>query len=66
MKIKRKIQKRSLIKLYLLKYQMYKNYSNELSSFCVKDLSVKLKQALKIIYLYATKKKKNFIYRFSL
>jgi hypothetical protein len=58
MKIKRKIQKRSLIKLYLLKYQTYKNYNNKLSSFCVEDLSVKLKQALKIIYLYATKKKK--------
>lgn len=45
---------RSLIKLHLLKYQIYKNNLN--TSF--NNVSIELKQALKIIYLYNKKKKK--------
>ena len=48
---------RSLIKFHLLKYQMYKNYFS--SSF--NDLTLELKQALKIIYLYNNKKKKLYL-----
>jgi len=49
---------RSLIKLHLLKYQIYKNNLN--TSF--NNVSIELKQALKIIYLYNKKKKKNSFY----
>ena len=61
MKIKLKQKSKSLIKLHLLKYQVYKNYFN--TSF--NNITIELKQALKIIYLYNKKKKKNFIYRIS-
>ena len=54
MKIKFKQTSRLLIKLHLLKYQMYKNYFNT----NLNDLTIELKQALKIIYLYNKKKKK--------
>lgn len=54
MKIKLKQKSKSLIKLHLLKYQVYKNYFN--TSF--NNITIELKQALKIIYLYNKKKKK--------
>lgn len=54
--MKRKLKQKSklLIKLHLLKYQMYKNNFN--TSF--NNINIELKQALKIIYLYKNKNKK--------
>lgn len=49
---------RSLIKVHLLKYQIYKNFKNLNFKICFKNLIFELKQALKIIYLYNKKKKK--------
>ena len=54
MKIKFKQKSRSLVKLHLLKYQMYKNSFNT----SLNNVNIELKQALKVIYLYNTKKKK--------
>ena len=55
MKIKLKKKSRSLIKLHLLKYQIYKDNLN----INLNNVNIELKQALKIIYLY-NKKKKTF------
>ena len=49
---------RSLIKLYLLKNQIYKNYIRNLNEPCLDNFMLELKQAFKIIYLYSIKKKK--------
>lgn len=54
MKIKFKQKSRSLIKLHLLKYQIYKNNLN----ISLNNVNTELKQALKVIYLYNNKKKK--------
>lgn len=51
---KNKSKIKGLIKLHLLKYQLYKNVINS----SINDLSIELKQALKIIYLYNKNKKK--------
>lgn len=51
MKLKKK--SRSLIKLHLLKYQIYKNNLN----INLNNVNIELKQALKVIYLYNNKKK---------
>ena len=57
MKIKLKKKSRSLIKLHLLKYQIYKDNLN----INLNNVNIELKQALKIIYLY-NKKKKNILF----
>ena len=55
MKFKQK--SRSLVKLHLLKYQIYKNsFKTSLN-----NVNIELKQALKVIYLYNTKKKKFYL-----
>ena len=49
---------RSLIKLHFLKHQMYKKKSYKyIRSAFVDNITIELKQALKIIYLYHTQKK---------
>ena len=66
MKVPNKAYKRSIVKLNLLKYQYYKNTNTSLKSLCLEDLSSQLKQALNLIFSYSLKKKKNFVYWFSL
>jgi len=58
MKIKIKKKSRSLIKLHVLKYQIYKNYKKYFFKANVENISTNLKQALKLIYLYNLKNKK--------
>jgi len=54
---------RSLIKLHFLKHQMYKKKSYKyIRSAFVDNITIELKQALKIIYLYHTQKKKYNVY----
>jgi len=58
MKIKSTKKSRSLIKLHILKYQIYKNYNKYFSNTNIENLTIEIKQALKIIYLYHVKNKK--------
>lgn len=60
MKLKLKTTTRSLIKLHIVKYQIYKNYNKYLfnANSNINNLTIELKQALKIIYLYNLKNKK--------
>lgn len=54
MKIKHKKILKPLIKLHFLKNQFYKQF---IKAKCVNNVTLQLKQALKIIYLYKKKKK---------
>ena len=58
MKTTLKTPSRSLIKIHLLKYQMYKNYNKYFFNSSFNNVIIELKQALKIIHLYNTKNKK--------
>ena len=58
MKINSNKYPRSLIKLYLLKNQIYTSSINSINKICLDAFTLELKQSLKIIYLYHTKKKK--------
>ena len=58
MKIKINKKSRSLIKLHILKYQIYKNYNKYFFNENIENLTIEIKQALKIIYLYHVKNKK--------
>ena len=58
MKKKLKLSTKSLIKLYLLKYQIYKKLQVNYFNSNLYKLDVKLKRVLKIIYLYKKNKKK--------
>ena len=59
MKLKKKYQSISLINFNLLKYQIYNNNTNQLvQSAKIEKITVELKQALKVIYLYNLKNKK--------
>ena len=49
---------KSLIKLYLLKYQVYKDKTVDFFNSNLYKIDIELKQILKIIYLYKTNKKK--------
>ena len=51
MKKKLKLSTKSLIKLYLLKYQIYKKLQVNYFNSNLYKLDVKLKRVLKIIYL---------------
>ena len=61
MKINRKKNLKPLVKLHFLKNQFYKQFFNFQST--TNTVTLQLKQALKTIYLYEKKKKKNFIFR---
>ncbi len=54
MELKNKLKFKGLINLHLLKYQVYKNLNNS----SVNNISIELKQVLKIIYLYNIQKKR--------
>ena len=58
MKTTLKTPSRSLIKIHLLKYQMYKNYNKYSFNSSLNNVTVELKQALRIIHLYNIKNKK--------
>ena len=57
-KIIKNSKKYTFIKLHLLKYQIYKQQSGFLFKTNLEQLNIKIKQALKIIYLYHISNKK--------
>lgn len=57
MKLKNKLKVKGLINLHLLKYQVYKTFTNS----NINQIPIELKQSLKLIYLYNNKKNIVFI-----
>lgn len=70
MKAKLKTLSRSLIKLHLLKYQMYETCKTTTFNAYIQNLTFEIKQSLKVIHLYNIKNKKilfvGFTYKKSL
>jgi hypothetical protein len=58
MKTKLKTLSRSLIKLHLLKYQMYETCKTTTFNNYIQNLTFEIKQSLKVVHLYNKKNKK--------